>query len=291
MEILLARYAGYCYGVNRAIKMTLDASEQRGGPIYTLGPLIHNPQVVDKLTEQGIFPVEDIHEVEGGGIIIVRCHGIDPKVILEAKNRGLRVIDATCPYVRKVQNKASLLVEEGYFLVILGERGHPEINGIVACAAGEHIVLESVDEVNNLPRRRKVGLVVQTTQSQSNLAALVSELIKRVGELRVYNTICNATMLRQRSALELARKTDLILVVGGKNSANTTRLAEICKGVNAHTFHVETAEEIEEQLFREVRTVGITAGASTPDWIIEEVVEKIKAISSGALELKHGKAL
>ncbi|GFP21549.1 4-hydroxy-3-methylbut-2-en-1-yl diphosphate reductase, partial [Candidatus Hakubella thermalkaliphila] len=141
MDILLAKHAGYCYGVNRAIKMTLDASEQRGGPIYTLGPLIHNPQVVDKLTERGIFPVEDIHEVEGGGIIIVRCHGIDPKVILEAKNRGLRVIDATCPYVRKVQNKASLLVKEGYFLVILGERGHPEINGIVACAAGEHIVL------------------------------------------------------------------------------------------------------------------------------------------------------
>lgn len=291
MDILLAKHAGYCYGVNRAIKMTLDASEQRGGPIYTLGPLIHNPQVVDKLTEQGIFPVEDIHEVEGGGIIIVRCHGIDPKVILEAKNRGLKVIDATCPYVRKVQDKASLLVREGYFLVILGERDHPEINGIVACAAGEHIVLESVDEVDNLPRRRKVGLVVQTTQSQSNLTALVSELIKRVGELRVYNTICNATMLRQRSALELARKTDLMLVVGGRNSANTTRLAEICRGVNAHTFHVETAEEIEEQLFREVRTVGITAGASTPDWIIEEAVEKIKAISSGAPELKHDKAL
>lgn len=291
MNILLAKHAGYCYGVNRAIKMTLDASEQRGGPIYTLGPLIHNPQVVDKLTERGIFPVGDINEVEREGSIIIRCHGIDPKIILEAKNRGLKVIDATCPYVRKVQDKASLLVREGYFLVILGERGHPEINGIVACAAGEHIVLESVDEVDHLPRRRKVGLVVQTTQSQSNLAALVSELIKRVGELRVYNTICNATMLRQRSALELARKTDLMLVVGGRNSANTTRLAEICKGVNAHTFHVETAEEIEEQLFREVRTVGITAGASTPDWIIEEVVEKIKAISSGALELKHGKAL
>lgn len=290
MDILIAKHAGYCYGVNRAIKMTLDASEQRGGPIYTLGPLIHNPQVVDKLTERGVFPVEDIHEVEGGGIIIVRCHGIDPKVILEAKNRGLRVIDATCPYVRKVQDKASLLVREGYFLVILGERGHPEINGIVACAGGEHIVLESVDEVDHLPRRRKVGLVVQTTHSQSNLAALVSELIKRVGELRVYNTICNATMLRQRSALELARKTDLMLVVGGRNSANTTRLAEICRGVNPHTFHVETAEEIEEQIFQEVRTVGITAGASTPDWIIEEVVEKIKAISSEALELKHGKA-
>ncbi|MBT9171058.1 MAG: 4-hydroxy-3-methylbut-2-enyl diphosphate reductase [Actinobacteria bacterium] len=291
MDILLAKHAGYCYGVNRAIKMTLDASEQRGGPIYTLGPLIHNPQVINKLTERGIFPVEDIHEVEGGGIIIVRCHGIDPKVILEAKNRGLRVIDATCPYVRKVQNKASLLVKKGYFLVILGERGHPEINGIVACAAGEHIVLESVDEVNNLPRRRKVGLVVQTTQSQSNLVALVSELIKRVGELRVYNTICNATMLRQRSALELARKTDLMLVVGGRNSANTTRLAEICKGVNAHTFHLETAEEIEERFFQEVGTLGITAGASTPDWIIEEVVQKIKAISSGAPELKHGRAL
>ncbi|GFP42472.1 4-hydroxy-3-methylbut-2-en-1-yl diphosphate reductase [Candidatus Hakubella thermalkaliphila] len=291
MDILLAKHAGYCYGVNRAIKMTLDASEQRGGPIYTLGPLIHNPQVINKLTERGIFPVEDIHEVEGGGIIIVRCHGIDPKVILEAKNRGLRVIDATCPYVRKVQDKASLLVREGYFLVILGERGHPEINGIVACAAGEHIVLESADEVNNLPRRRKVGLVVQTTQSQSNLVALVSELIKRVGELRVYNTICNATMLRQRSALELARKTDLMLVVGGRNSANTTRLAEICKGVNAHTFHLETAEEIEERFFQEVGTLGITAGASTPDWIIEEIVQKIKVISSEAPELKHGRAL
>ncbi|GFP40107.1 4-hydroxy-3-methylbut-2-en-1-yl diphosphate reductase [Candidatus Hakubella thermalkaliphila] len=291
MDILLSMHSGYCYVVNRAIKMTLDASEQRGGPIYTLGPLIHNPQVINKPTERGIFPVEDIHEVEGGGIIIVRCHGIDPKVILEAKNRGLRVIDATCPYVRKVQDKASLLVREGYFLVILGERGHPEINGIVACAAGEHIVLESADEVNNLPRRRKVGLVVQTTQSQSNLVALVSELIKRVGELRVYNTICNATMLRQRSALELARKTDLMLVVGGRNSANTTRLAEICKGVNAHTFHLETAEEIEERFFQEVGTLGITAGASTPDWIIEEIVQKIKVISSGAPELKHGRAL
>ncbi|GFP31960.1 4-hydroxy-3-methylbut-2-en-1-yl diphosphate reductase [Candidatus Hakubella thermalkaliphila] len=291
MNILLAKHAGYCYGVNRAIKMTLDASEQRGGPIYTLGPLIHNPQVINKLTERGVFPVEDIHEVEGGSIIIVRCHGIDPKVILEAKNRGLRVIDATCPYVRKVQNKASLLVKEGYFLVILGERGHPEINGIVACAAGEHIVLESADEVNNLPRRRKVGLVVQTTQSQSNLVALVSELIKRVEELRVYNTICNATMLRQRSALELANKTDLMLVVGGKNSANTTRLAEICRGVNVHTLHVETAEEIEERFFQEVGTLGITAGASTPDWIIEEIVQKIKVISSEAPELKHGRAL
>ncbi len=276
MRVEVARYAGVCYGVERALRLAEEAASH-GTTVHTLGPLIHNPQAVDALRAQGVEVAGCLDEVDDGTLVI-RSHGVDPAIIGEAERRGLDVIDATCPHVSKAHQAARALAEEGYAIVIIGEADHPEVEGIMAHAGGEAIVVESADELPERLPANRVGVVVQTTQAESRLVEVVAALAPRVRELRVHNTICSATGKRQRSAQELAESVDAVVVVGGHNSGNTARLVEICRSVNPRTYHVETAQDIDTTWFDGVESVGVTAGASTPDEQMQGVIRAIEAI-------------
>lgn len=277
-EIRVAAQAGACYGVNRALELAERCAQERAGAVHTLGPLIHNPIVVADLAERGVAVADSLDDVESGTVVI-RSHGVVPAVIDEAEARGLSVVDATCPYVKKVHAAAAKLVREGYEIVIVGESGHPEVEGIVGHAGGRAHVVGSADDVDGLELGKRVGVVVQTTQTAQNLSSVTAALAPRVGELRVINTICAATSERQQAAGDLAREADCMVVVGGKNSGNTRRLAEICHAACPRTHHIEDASELDAAWFDGAELIGVTAGASTPQAHIERVVDAITALT------------
>jgi 4-hydroxy-3-methylbut-2-enyl diphosphate reductase len=276
--IVIARHAGYCYGVERALRLTEDALASADRPVATLGPIIHNPSVVAALAARGADVVDRVSDAVGGALV-VRTHGVAPEVVEEARGRRLKVIDATCPFVAVAQRKARALHEAGYTVVILGELDHPEVVGLQGFAGGEAIVVEDPGEVPlGRLRGRKVGVVVQTTQAHDALARLVASLAPNVRELLVYNTVCDATEKRQSAACELAAQVDVVIVVGGRNSANTMRLAQLCRGIEARTHHIESATELRAEWVRGARRVGVTAGASTPDDEIEATVARLQCL-------------
>lgn len=277
IEIEVARYAGVCYGVERALGMAEKAADEARKPVNTLGPLIHNPLVVNDLERIGVGTASNVSEVEEGTLII-RAHGVVPSVVEDARVRGLDVLDATCPYVKKVHNAAERLVREGYQLIVVGESGHPEVEGIMGHAGDDAHVVSVPGDLDAIDLSRKVGVVVQTTQTPGALADVVAELSKRTMDLRVINTICSATQERQDSAAELARRVDAIIVVGGKNSGNTRRLAEICTAACPKTHHIEDASEIEAAWFDGVSHIGVTAGASTPASHIERSLVRMRSL-------------
>ena len=274
MRVEVARHAGVCYGVERALKLAEEAAS-RGVRIHTLGPLIHNPQAVAELKQRGLEVATCLDEVSDGTLVI-RSHGVDPGIIAEARERGLEVVDATCPFVSAAHTCARELAEQGLAVVIVGEAEHPEVEGIMAHAGGKAIVVQHAADLPRQLPSRKIGVVVQTTQSLARLNEIVSALLPRVSELRVCNTICSATAKRQLSAEELARTVDVMVVVGGHNSGNTTRLVEICRAVNERVYHVETAAELDPSWFGGASSVGVTAGASTPDEQITGVITAIE---------------
>lgn len=276
MEVLVAAKAGFCFGVKRAIEMAQATVRNRAGPIFSLGPLIHNPQVVSKLSDMGIVEVKDVSELQrDGGTLIIRSHGVGPRVLDAASEQGLTVLDATCPYVRRAQDLARSLTEEGFQVVVVGDRKHPEVQGIVGWTGGRALVVESPGEAINLIKGSKVGVVAQTTQPLDNFQKVV-EVVSGTGvEVKVCNTICSATSERQQAALDLARQVEVMVVVGGTESANTRKLAGICRESGTTTYHVETASELQRDWFQGVEVAGLTAGASTPDWIIEEVRKRM----------------
>lgn len=263
LSIEVASHAGVCYGVERALKLAAHAAESARGSVTTLGPLIHNPIVVRDLESAGVKGAQTVDEVESGTLII-RAHGVVPQVIDQARAKGLEVLDATCPYVKKVHMAAEKLVREGYQLIVVGESGHPEVEGILGHAGDAAHVVSTPHDLDGVDLARKVGVVVQTTQTPANLAAIVSALALRTMDLRVVNTICSATQERQDSAAELASRADVMIVIGGKNSGNTRRLAEICMACCPRSHHIEDSSEIQRTWFEGVALVGITAGASTP---------------------------
>lgn len=263
LRIEVASHAGVCYGVERALKLAAHAAESARGSVTTLGPLIHNPIVVRDLESAGVKGAQTVDEVESGTLII-RAHGVVPQVIDQARAKGLEVLDATCPYVKKVHMAAEKLVREGYRLIVVGESGHPEVEGILGHAGDAAHVVSTPRDLDGVDLARKVGVVVQTTQTPANLAAIVSALALRTMDLRVVNTICSATQERQDSAAELASRADVMIIIGGKNSGNTRRLAEICMDRCPRTHHIEDSSEIQRTWFEGVALVGITAGASTP---------------------------
>lgn len=278
MEIFVVKTAGFCFGVKRAISIAYDAAKEASEDIYTLGPIIHNPQVVSKLEESKIYAKKNLDDIKSGTVII-RSHGVTLEELNAAKNKSLKIVDATCPFVKKAQEHAEELSKDGYFVVVVGEKEHPEVKSIVSYGNKNVMVLEYAVDVKKVSRVKKMGIVAQTTQSIENLQAIVSECLKKAGELKVYNTICNATYVRQTESTELASKVDCMIVVGGRNSANTNRLSEVCKKIQPNTYHIEVAAELKSDWFKRVKKVGITAGASTPDWIIEEVVKVVKGVN------------
>lgn len=280
MEIIVAENAGFCFGVERALELVMGERKRTQAPIMTLGPLIHNPQVVERLREQGVSQVAAVSDVPAEATLVIPSHGISPGVLDEAQARGLRLLDATCPFVARAQDNVRTLVAQGYQVVILGDKGHPEVAGLVGAASGQAAVVQDEAELSQIQVKPRVGLVVQTTQSEARLRGVGGALAERTRELRAYNTICAATSQRQESAVMLAQQVDVMIVVGGKNSANTNRLQQVCAATGVETHHVETAAELEPGWFRGKTRVGVTAGASTPDWIITEVVEALRAIAA-----------
>lgn len=276
MEIILAKAAGFCFGVKRATSMAFHEAEAGGSDTYTLGPIIHNPQMVDKLSSAGVGMKRDIEDIKHGTVII-RSHGVTRQEMERAGEKGLRIVDATCPFVKKAQDLTDLLREQDYFVVIVGDEEHPEVKSIISYGGKDVIVIDSPEKAKVLPKKKKIGIVAQTTQSFDNFKAIVNECLGKAGELRVFNTICGATAIRQDQSSDIAREVDCMIVVGGYSSANTKRLAEICKEIQPNTHHIEVANELAPEWFKGVSRVGVSAGASTPDWVIDEVIEKIKS--------------
>lgn len=278
MDIVLARSAGFCFGVKRATQIAFDAATEYPH-ICSLGPIIHSPQVVKKLAEKGVSVVDLVEEIPQGAVII-RSHGVTAEEMQAIAKRDLTVVDATCPFVKKAQEYAARLAAEGYTVVIVGEAEHPEVQGIVSYAAtGKVEVVANANQAARLPRLGRVGIVAQTTQSFENLRQVADICLEKCQELHVFNTICDATTVRQNEAREIARRVDLMLVIGGFNSANTTRLAQICTEIQAHTHHIETAQAVAPEWFVGVERVGVTAGASTPRWLIDEVISRVAELA------------
>lgn len=275
MEVILADYLGFCYGVKRAIKIARENAAPDGSAC-TLGPIIHNPQMVERLKDEGIGTIDCLDDLKRGKVII-RSHGVGPETYEKAEAMGLECVDATCPHVKKAQLSAKELAEEGRFVVIVGEKEHPEVHSIVQWAGGNVAVIETVAEAASVPNVSRLGIISQTTFSGERFREIVSALLDKSRDIRVMRTICTATDQRQRAARELASKVDVMLVIGGKNSANTTRLAQLCAKI-CRTYHIETAEELRPAWFDNIEKIGITAGASTPDWIIKEVYKKCQRI-------------
>ncbi|HIY80301.1 MAG TPA: 4-hydroxy-3-methylbut-2-enyl diphosphate reductase [Candidatus Olsenella excrementavium] len=275
-EVRIAREAGACYGVERALQMVESAADEKSGAVHTLGPLIHNPRVVAELAEKGVDAV-DAPEQAAGDTLLLRTHGTAPAEEARARELCARVLDATCPFVKKVHLAAERLSGEGYQVVVVGEAGHPEVEATLPHAPGA-VVVGSAEEAATLPRTRKVGVVVQTTARRALLADVVEALLGSAEEVRVINTICEATAGHQAAAEELAREADVMIVIGGRISANTTRLAEISAAHCPLTHHVEGADELCREWFEGAGVIGITAGASTPASQIEAVRAEIERL-------------
>lgn len=277
LRVRISDHAGFCWGVERALEMTYRAAEEAPAPVNTLGPLIHNPGVITDLKARKVGVVSDTTDIPGGTVIL-RSHGVPRETRELLAQSDLTVVDATCPFVTSAQEKAALLCDGGYMVIILGERDHPEVLGLRSYAGKNSLVVESPRDLPTRLPSRRIGIVVQTTQSQERLAELVADLAPRTRELLVHNTICSATEQRQTAAIAMASEVDAVVVVGGKESGNTRRLAELCAAKQPHTYHVESAGEIDPTWFRGLRTVGVTAGASTPPEQIEAVAAKLGEI-------------
>ena len=283
-NITLAKFAGFCYGVKRAVETVKKLKEEnKDKNVYVLGELIHNSQVIKELDELGIKTVDELPKNETG-ICVIRSHGASPEVIEQIKNQGFEVVDLTCPDVKKVQQRAIELAKNDYYVVIVGKPNHPEVIAIKANAnqySSKVIVATTVEEIkpyeNEIKSHKKVGVVVQTTQMLSSLNLVVNYLNSISKEVLIYNTICQSTAMRQAEAKEMAHESDLMVVVGSKKSANTTHLAEILKDITK-TIHIENDTELDAytDLIQLAKEIGITAGASTPQNIINNVINKIK---------------
>lgn len=275
-EIIIIKTAGFCFGVKRAINIAFRIAREKRQGVFTLGPIIHNPQVVEKLREKGIVPIHDIRNRDDIKALIIRTHGIPLSVSRELEKRDYEIIDATCPFVKKAQYYAKLLSEEGYQVVIVGEKNHPEVQSLMSYASKNTVVVNANSPLPKLKSR--IGLVVQTTQPLESLRKVIAEATEHAKEIKVYNTICNSTAQRLKETAQVAAQVDMMFVVGGKNSANTRQLRNLCMSLSVPTYHIETSSEIEEAWIKGAKKIGITAGASTPTWIIRDVENRMRAI-------------
>lgn len=275
MDIILAKEAGFCFGVKRAIDMSMKTHE-KGISFATFGELIHNKQVVKSLEDLGIYAVESFDDLDGKSVLI-RSHGIPKQLYEEAKSRGIKTIDGTCPYVKKIQNLAARYSQEGYDIIIVGDKDHPEVIGVSGWATSPVHVLGSVEEALSLPKLSKACIVSQATLTMKKWEDVLNVVRTKVDELIENNTICEATRERQSSAEELSKEVDMMIVIGGKHSSNTMKLLEVCKRHCNNSYHIETLDEIKMINFSNCDKIGITAGASTPDWIIIEVINALKS--------------
>ena len=279
MQLIVARSAGFCFGVKRAMDLAFEAAKKNRDPLYTLGPLIHNPQAVTSLERLGVKMKERIEEISRGTVIF-RSHGVSMGELRKAKRKKLRIIDATCPIVKRAQHFAKFLHRHGYTLLIVGDVQHPEVEAIRSYIGGHVEVIEDIRALQAIEPCEKLGVIAQTTQSFRLFKEIVGAALGKAREVRVFNTICHATTIRQQEAVEIAKKVDCMVVAGGYNSGNTQRLVSICKEAQPSTYHIEEAKELKPRWFLGKRRIGLTAGASTPSWIIKEVEKELRRLKA-----------
>jgi (E)-4-hydroxy-3-methyl-but-2-enyl pyrophosphate reductase len=277
-KIFVARNAGLCFGVKRALKLAMDSSKKCSKPVFTLGPIIHNPQAVNMLSRKGVVPVKSICEINKGTVII-RSHGIPKNDMEFLKDKKLSVVDATCPFVKKAQNIVHNLYKNKENIMIIGDKVHPEVVALLSYAGKNALVVNSLEDVKKIKIPKQINIVCQTTQPLEKLEKIVKFLKSKKFDVKLYNTICDATKKRQDEAYDIAKKVDLVFVVGGKNSSNTTRLYEICKSVQKNTFYIETEQELKKEILKNNKNIGIVTGASTPNWIIRKIVNKLRRLA------------
>ena len=276
MEVKLAKTAGFCFGVKRAVETVYEqAAQPEQLPIYTFGPIIHNEEVTADLEKKGVRIIhseEELRKLEKGTLII-RSHGVGEHIYKMAEEQNLHLVDATCPFVKKIHKIVKEASDKGDYIIIIGSKEHPEVQGICGWCHGEYCVISTEGEIRavSIPKEKKVTVVSQTTFNLVKFKYLVAVLEKICYNLYIVNTICNATQERQAEAREIASSVDAMIVIGGKNSSNTQKLYEICKKECGNTYYIQTLKDLSAQNFQTVCTVGITAGASTPKHIIEEV--------------------
>jgi len=276
MEIIVAKNSGLCYGVRRALDIASETRQKKAGKVFTLGDLIHNPQVIADLERQKVHSINDLDGLKEATIII-RSHGVSPDIYRLLTQKNIEIVDATCPIVKKIQKLVEALAKDKEEIIIVGNKEHPEIKGLIGFSQGKGIIVENENQVKSLPDRKRRAILAQSTQDIYLLEKIVSALIEKTKELNVYNTICRSTQTRQKSTSELASYVDILFIVGGKNSSNTNKLYQISKRILPNTHFIESAAQIKPEMLKAAKKIGISGGASTPPKAIQEAVAKIKA--------------
>lgn len=275
MNVIIAKNAGFCFGVKRAVENAYKIKTNTNTNIYSLGELIHNPQVVNDLSSKGIKPIDNLDLLNKGDSVIIRTHGVSKEVYDILKEKQINIIDMTCPFVKKVQNIVYRYYNKGYTIIIVGDIKHPEVVGVNGWCNNTAYVVNSLEDINRIPKLKKACAVAQTTIIEKTWNDILNVLRNKVEELIFFNTICDATQKRQMSADELSKTVDFMIVIGGKKSSNTQKLKKICEQNCKNTIQIESADELSYDIIKNYETIGITAGASTPDFLISDVVDKI----------------
>jgi len=288
MKVVVARNYGFCPGVENAISTAERILAQRSD-VYSLGPIIHNKDVVEQLAKAGLKTVNDADQIHSGTVLI-RSHGASPEQIRKLREKGLDIVDATCVLVKRLQQIASELNNDGYKVVVIGDKNHPEVQGVVGCASDVTVVADKAD-LHKLPKNGKLGIVCQTTQNPEYFSKMIYAISQRgFNELKVVNTLCKEAIKRQQSAVELCKKVDIMFVLGSLESANTRTLARLCKKYNNRTFHLRNWKEFDKREVIGKNIAGVTAGASTPDWIVREFVQNLQAFDDKKAKLSDSAA-
>lgn len=279
MEIAVAKNSGLCYGVKRALKIAEETRHKEEKIIYTFGDLIHNPQVIADLEKHGIHSLDDLDKIKKGTVII-RSHGVSPEIYLHLEKKNIEIVDATCPIVKKIQKLVEDLAEKESEIIIVGNKEHPEIKGLIGYSNGKGIIVENENQAKKMPRKKTRAVLAQSTQDLFLFERVIAVLIEKTEELKIYNTICKYTQTRQKSTSELASMVDTLFIIGGKNSSNTRKLYQISKRILPNTHFIEKAEQITFNMLKGAKKIGLSGGASTPPEAIQEAVLKIKSCFS-----------
>ncbi len=278
MKVIVAEKYGFCAGVRNAIS-TAEKVLAEKGKVYSLGPIIHNPGVVERLANKGLITVEDVEQIPAGATVLIRSHGAASDEISHLKQKNADIVDATCVLVKRMQHIAVQMEDEGYKVVIVGDQNHPEVRAVAGCTIGA-VVVGNEEDISKIGTGR-LGVVCQTTQSPEFFGRMLSAIAGAgFDEMKVVNTLCKEAIKRQQAAVELCRKVDIMFVLGGRESANTRKLAELCKKYNNKTFHLQNWDEFDKKLVFGCQTAGVTAGASTPQWIIDDFVKNLEAVDN-----------
>lgn len=282
MKVVVAQGCGFCPGVKNAIKIAQQTLAKRKN-VYSLGEIIHNKDVVRQLAGAGLKIAENVEHLcslvkarTGTGTVIIRSHGAGEQELKQIRKKGLKIVDATCILVKRVQKIAKMLHKQGYKVIIIGDKGHPEVQAVIGSAPNIAVFGDKTD-INNLNKNQRLGIICQTTQSPEHFAKMVARIAKTsFSELKIINTLCKEAIKRQTCAVQLCQKVDIMFILGGLHSANTRKLAELCKRYNTKTFHLQNYKELDKRVLFGNNTAGVTAGASTPQWVIDEFVENLR---------------